>query len=83
MSFSQFMQILMDAAGQLFYSISVAMGIMIAYGSYVKKDVNLGESVNQIEFFDTLNIAPSTASMFSKRFIFYIKKLFYLSLQIS
>lgn len=54
MSFSQFMQILMDAAGQLFYSISVAMGIMIAYGSYVKKDVNLGESVNQIEFFDTL-----------------------------
>lgn len=53
MTISQFMQILMDAAGQLFYSISVAMGIMITYGSYVKKDVNLGDSVNQIEFFDT------------------------------
>ncbi|MDO4188897.1 MAG: sodium-dependent transporter, partial [Lachnospiraceae bacterium] len=35
-------------------SISVAMGIMIAYGSYVKKDVNLMESINQIELFDTL-----------------------------
>lgn len=53
MTFSKFMQILMDAAGQLFYSISVAMGIMITYGSYVKKDVDLGKSVNQIEFFDT------------------------------
>lgn len=53
MTLSKFMQILMDAAGQLFYSISVAMGIMITYGSYVKKDIDLGESVNQIEFFDT------------------------------
>lgn len=53
MTLSKFMQILMDAAGQLFYSISVAMGIMITYGSYVKKDIDLGKSVNQIEFFDT------------------------------
>lgn len=54
MTFSRFIQILMDALGQLFYSISVAMGIMITYGSYVKKDVNLNKSINQIEFFDTL-----------------------------
>lgn len=46
--------ILMDAMGQLFFSISVAMGIMIAYGSYVKKEVNLMKSINQIEIFDTL-----------------------------
>ena len=45
--------VLMDAMGQLFYSISVAMGIMITYGSYVKKDTNLVKSVNQIEIFDT------------------------------
>ena len=50
----RFMVILMDALGQLFYSISVAMGIMIAYGSYVKKDTNLVKSVNQIELFDTI-----------------------------
>jgi len=46
--------VLMDALGQLFYSISVAMGIMIAYGSYVKKETNLVKSVNQIEIFDTI-----------------------------
>lgn len=46
--------VIMDALGQLFYSISVAMGIMIAYGSYVKKDVNLMPSIIQIEFFDSM-----------------------------
>jgi len=39
--------------GQLFYSMSLAMGIMITYGSYMKKDVNLESSVGQIEIFDT------------------------------
>lgn len=48
-----FFIIVMDAMGQLFFSISVSMGIMVAYGSYVKKDVNLMKSINQIEFFDT------------------------------
>ncbi len=41
------------AMGQLFYSMSIAMGIMITYGSYMKKDVNLVSSVKQIELFDT------------------------------
>lgn len=41
------------AMGQLFYSMSLAMGIMITYGSYMKKDVNLESSVRQIELFDT------------------------------
>ena len=50
----KFLNVLMDAMGQLFYSISVAMGIMIAYGSYAKKDVDLSKSINHIELFDTL-----------------------------
>lgn len=50
----EFFIIVMDAMGQLFFSISVSMGIMIAYGSYVKKDVNLMKSINQIEIFDTV-----------------------------
>ncbi len=54
LTFSRFLEILLDATGQLFYSLSVSMGIMITFGSYVKKDVNLNKSVNQIEFFDTL-----------------------------
>ena len=41
------------AMGQLFYSMSLAMGIMITYGSYMKKDVNIETAVTQIEFFDT------------------------------
>ena len=44
----------MDAMGQLFYSISVAMGIMVTYGSYYKDDDNLIKSVNRIEIFDTI-----------------------------
>ena len=41
------------AMGQLFFSMSLAMGIMISYGSYVKDEVNVMESVNHIEIFDT------------------------------
>ena len=52
--FSKFSVITVIAAmGQLFYSMSLAMGIMITYGSYMKKDVNLESSVKQIEIFDT------------------------------
>ena len=53
MTAKQLLVVLTDAMGQLFYSISVAMGIMITYGSYVKKETDLVKSVNQIEFFDT------------------------------
>lgn len=51
---SQVMTTVMDAMGQLFYSISVAMGIMVTYGSYYRDDDNLVKSVNEIEFFDTV-----------------------------
>lgn len=49
----RFLEILLDAMSQLFFSLSVSMGIMITYGSYVKDDVNLNKSINQIETFDT------------------------------
>lgn len=41
------------AMGQLFYSMSLAMGIMITYGSYMPKDTSIEKSVRQIEIFDT------------------------------
>lgn len=53
-TFKEFFITLMDAMGQLFFSISVSMGIMVAYGSYVKDDTNLMKSINQIEIFDTV-----------------------------
>lgn len=52
-TFGRFLSITLDAMSQLFFSLSVSMGIMITYGSYVKKDVNLSRSLSQIELFDT------------------------------
>ena len=42
------------AIGQMFYSLSCAMGILITYGSYMKRDVSIEKSTTQVEFFDTL-----------------------------
>lgn len=49
----RFLEILLDAMSQLFFSLSVSMGIMITYGSYVKNDIDLNKATNQIEIFDT------------------------------
>lgn len=54
LTFGRFMKILLDAMSQLFFSLSVSMGIMITYGSYVDKNVNLSRSIGHIELFDTL-----------------------------
>lgn len=52
--FSKFsVQGVLAALGQMFYSLSLAMGIMIAYGSYLPKDSNLEKNVSRIEIFDT------------------------------
>ena len=52
--FSKFSPMTVVAAmGQLFYSMSLAMGIMITYGSYMKKNISVEKSVHQIEIFDT------------------------------
>lgn len=42
------------AMGQMFFSMSLAMGIMVTYGSYTRRDIDLNKSVNQIEIFDTI-----------------------------
>lgn len=41
------------ALGQMFFSLSIAMGILIAYGSYTPKDIDMEKSVKQVELFDT------------------------------
>ena len=41
------------AMGQMFYSLSIAMGILITFGSYVKKEVSIEDSTKQVEVFDT------------------------------
>ena len=42
-----------SAMGQMFYSLSIAMGILITFGSYMKKDVSIEGSTVQVEIFDT------------------------------
>ena len=41
------------ALGQMFYSLSIAMGILITFGSYMKKDTDMEASCIQVEIFDT------------------------------
>ena len=52
-TFTKFFGVVLDAMGQLFYSLSLAMGIMITYGSYMKDDSEMPKSINQIEIVDT------------------------------
>lgn len=59
------------AMGQMFYSLSIAMGILYTYGSYLKTDVDIEKSTGELEFFDTgvailagLMIIPSVFSFF-------------------
>ena len=59
----RFLQILLDAMSQLFFSLVVSMGIKITYGSYVKKDVNLGKAGTFVgaRFFITAIFATLTS----------------------
>ena len=53
MTLRSFLNAVLDAMSQLFFSLSVSMGIMITYGSYVKEDVDLNRANNRVELFDT------------------------------
>ena len=41
------------AMGQMFYSLSIAMGILITFGSYMKRDISIEGSTRNVEVFDT------------------------------
>ena len=42
-----------SAMGQMFYSLSIAMGILITFGSYMKDDVSIHSATVNVEIFDT------------------------------
>lgn len=53
-SFKNFsLMTIVSALGQMFYSLSIAMGILITYGSYTKRDVDIEQTTAQVEVFDT------------------------------
>ena len=41
------------AMGQMFYSLSIAMGILMTFGSYMKDDVSIEDATHHVELFDT------------------------------
>ncbi len=47
-------EVVLNAMGQAFFSLSLGMGCMTTYGSYIGKDINLGESVVQVTVLDSL-----------------------------
>lgn len=52
--FSKFsLNMLMAAMGQMFFSLSIAMGIVVTYGSYMGKDIDIIKATKQVELFDT------------------------------
>lgn len=44
---------IVSAMGQMFYSLSIAMGILVTYGSYIDREVDIEKTTKQVEFFDT------------------------------
>ena len=64
------------AMGQMFYSLSIAMGILVTFGSYMKRDVSIEGSTTNVEIFDTaiaimagLMIIPAVFALPSPRFL--------------
>lgn len=54
LTFSGYISVLVDAMGQLFFSIGVATGVMIAFGSYLGDKENMIKNIGHIELFDTM-----------------------------
>ena len=44
------------AMGQMFYSLSIAMGILITFGSYMKKDISIEGSTRNVEVLSLIHI---------------------------
>lgn len=53
-SFARLAKTILGALGQMFYSLSLAMGIMITYGSYMRREDSIEKCVRRIEVFDTI-----------------------------
>ncbi len=71
-NFSNFsIMTVVTAMGQMFYSLSIAMGILITFGSYVKKEVSIDESTRQVEFFDTAIAILASLMIIPAVFSFY------------
>ncbi len=72
-SFAQLGRTVLGAMGQMFYSLSLAMGIMVTYGSYMKRSDSIERSVRRIEFFDTAIAVVAALMIVPAVYMFAIK----------
>lgn len=71
LTLGRFLEILLDAMSQLFFSLSVSMGIMITYGAYVKPEIDLNKAVTQIELCDTFAALMAGMMIIPAVFVFF------------
>lgn len=64
---------ILGAMGQMFYSLSLAMGIMVTYGSYTNKSDSIEKCVRRIEIFDTLIALIAGLMIIPVVYIFAVK----------
>ena len=64
---------ILGAMGQMFYSLSLAMGIMVTYGSYMRKSDSIEKSVRRIEVFDTIIAIIAGMMIIPVVYIFAVK----------
>ena len=72
-SFAQLGRTILGAMGQMFYSLSLAMGIMITYGSYMRKEDSIERSVRRIEIFDTVIALVAGLMIIPVVYVFAVK----------
>ncbi len=65
--------VILEAVGQAFFSLSVGMGVLITYGSYIKKDDNLNSVAFEVATFDTLIAILAGIAIFPAVFAFNIQ----------
>lgn len=65
--------VLISALGQAFFSLSMGMGVLITYGSYIKKDDNLTTTALSVILSDTLVAVLAGVVIFPAAFSFGVQ----------
>ena len=65
--------VLVSALGQAFFSLSMGMGVLITYGSYIKKDDNMATTALSVTLADTLVAVLAGVVIFPAAFSFGVQ----------
>ena len=63
----------LEALGQAFFSLSIGMGTLVTYGSYIKEEDNLGSIAFSVAFADTFIAVLAGLAIFPAVFAFNIE----------